>query len=107
MSKRSSVSSHDITKESKLSRKEEKDHLQGLNNRLAGYIDKVRQLQTENKKMTTKITKLEEHQQKEVKHVTTIYEKEKRDIETAITELSKQYRELQNIGDKVLRETKT
>jgi hypothetical protein len=27
---------------SKLSRKEEKENLQGLNNRLAGYIDKVR-----------------------------------------------------------------
>ena len=47
---RSSVSSHNITKASKLSRKQEKDHLQGLNNRLAGYVDKVGQLQTENKR---------------------------------------------------------
>ena len=80
----------------KLSRKEEKDHLQGLNSRLAGYIDKVRQLQTENTKMTKKIVTMEEYQNKEYSKVKNMYEKEKRDIETAIEELSRNYRELQS-----------
>jgi len=40
----------------RLSRKEEKQSLQNLNNRLAGYIDRVRQLQQENSKLTHQVS---------------------------------------------------
>ena len=39
----------------RLTRKEEKMSLQNLNNRLAGYIDRVRQLQNENSKLTHQV----------------------------------------------------
>ena len=101
-----SVSSHDINQDAKLSRKDEKDHLQRLNNRLAGYIDKVRQLQTENMKMSKKVTKLEEHQKKEVSTVTALYEQEKKDMETAIAELTEEYNELKNYTEEIKSENK-
>ena len=43
-----------------LTRKEEKMILHNLNNRLAGYIDKMRQLQEENNEFNKKIKQLEE-----------------------------------------------
>ena len=43
-----------------LTRKEEKMSLHNLNNRLAGYIDKMRQLQEENNEFNKKIKQLEE-----------------------------------------------
>ena len=48
----------DYPESSRLSRKEEKQSLQNLNNRLAGYIDRVRQLQNENAKLTHQVMKL-------------------------------------------------
>ena len=43
----------------RLSRKEEKGALQNLNNRLAGYIDRVRQLQQENARLTHQVRPLD------------------------------------------------
>ena len=40
---------------SRLTRKEEKQSLQNLNNRLAGYIDRVRQLQQENQRLSHQV----------------------------------------------------
>ena len=44
-----------MTDDAKLTRHEEKEHMQTNNNKLANYIDKVRQLQTENRRMTKQI----------------------------------------------------
>jgi hypothetical protein len=55
ISSRSNRSWADLTDEGKLTRNEEKEHMQSNNNRLASYIDNVRQLQTENRRMTKQI----------------------------------------------------
>lgn len=51
-----------MTDEAKLSRAEEKQHMQSNNNRLANYIDNVRRLQKENMRMIRQIEVIEESQ---------------------------------------------
>merc|ERR1712079_473103 len=74
--------------------KEEKMSLQNLNNRLAGYIDKVRQLQRDNNKLTKQIKHIEEYQSKEVTNVKQIYDNEIDSLKDALDGLSKQYNQL-------------
>jgi len=50
----------------RLTRKDEKQSLQNLNNRLAGYIDKVRTLQRDNAKLTKQIKHIEEYQSRKL-----------------------------------------
>jgi len=101
-STRSGISFTDITDEAKLSRNEEKVELQRNNNRLAGYIDKVRQLQAENTRMTRQVEVIEESQVKEINDIRVLYDKEVRDLKAAIEELSKNYKDLQNSSEKIL-----
>jgi len=101
-STRSGASFTDITDEAKLSRNEEKVELQRNNNRLAGYIDKVRQLQSENRRMTKQVEVIEESQVKEISDIRVLYDKEVRDLKAAIEELSKNYKDLQNSSEKIL-----
>merc|ERR1719232_1526963 len=79
----------------KLTRKDEKQNLQNLNNRLAGYIDKVRQLQRDNNKLTKQIKHIEEYQSKEVTNVKQIYDNEIDSLKDALDGLSKQYNQLE------------
>ena len=58
----SGFSDWDMTDEAKLSRAEEKQHMQSNNNRLANYIDNVRRLQKENMRMIRQIEVIEESQ---------------------------------------------
>merc|ERR1719500_1329919 len=89
---------------SRLSRKEEKQSLQNLNNRLAGYIDKVRQLQRENAKLTKQIKHIEEYQSKEVTNVKQIYDTEIDSLKDALDGLSKQYNQLKVASEGLLNE---
>merc|ERR1712106_898046 len=89
---------------SRLSRKEEKQSLQNLNNRLAGYIDKVRQLQRVNAKLTKQIKHIEEYQSKEVTNVKSIYDTEIDSLKDALDGLSKQYNQLKVASEGLLNE---
>merc|ERR1712178_326151 len=68
--------------------------LHELNNRLAGYIDKVRTLQRDNAKLTKQIKHIEEYQSKEVNNVKHIYDAEIESLKDALDALSKQYNQL-------------
>lgn len=56
------------------SRRQEKDNLQNLNDRLASYIDTVRQLQSDNATLYKRIQSAEESTAKEVSTVKSMYE---------------------------------
>ena len=89
---------------SRLTRKEEKMSLQNLNNRLAGYIDKVRQLQRDNNKLTKQIKHIEEYQSKEVTNVKALYDNEIDSLKDALDGLSKQYNQLKVASEGLLNE---
>lgn len=84
----------DMPESSRLSRKEEKQSLQNLNNRLAGYIDRVRTLQRENMALTRQIKVFEEHQTTEISHVKDMYNKQIDDLKAALESMNKQYNQL-------------
>jgi len=94
----------DMPESSRLSRKEEKLTLQNLNNRLAGYIDKVRQLQKDNAKLTKQIKHIEEYQSKEVTNVKQIYDTEIDSLKEALDGLSRQYNQLKVASEGLLNE---
>lgn len=94
----------DMPESSRLSRKEEKMSLQNLNNRLAGYIDKVRQLQRDNAKLTKQIKHIEEYQSKEVTNVKHIYDSEIDSLKEALDGLSRQYNQLKVASEGLLNE---
>lgn len=94
----------DMPDSSRLSRKEEKQTLQNLNNRLAGYIDKVRQLQRENAKLNKQIKHIEEYQSKEVTNVKQIYDSEIDSLKDALDGLSRQYNQLKVASEGLLSE---
>lgn len=94
----------DMPENSRLSRKEEKQSLQNLNNRLAGYIDKVRTLQQANVKLTKQIKHIEEHQTKEVTNVKHLYDQEIDSLKDALDGLSKQYNQLKIASEGLLNE---
>jgi lamin B len=94
----------DMPESSRLSRKEEKQTLQNLNNRLAGYIDKVRQLQRDNAKLTKQIKHIEEYQSKEVTNVKQIYDTEIDSLKEALDGLSRQYNQLKVASEGLLNE---
>jgi len=96
-----SLSSPNVTSQSRHS---EKKQLQGLNSRLAGLIDKVRELQTENAKMTRRKTVLEDHQEKEIENVKKNYEDEKGHLKDALEELSKKYKDLKLTANGLVKE---
>jgi len=105
-STRSGMSFTDISDEAKLTRNEEKVELQRNNNRLAGYIDKVRQLQAENTRMTRQVEVIEVSQVKEINDIRVLYDREVRDLKAAIEELSKNYKDLQNNSEQILTDNK-
>ena len=88
----------------RMTRQEEKQGLQNLNNRLAGYIDKVRQLQRDNAKLTKQIRHIEEYQSKEVNNVKHIYDSEIESLKDALDALSKQYNQLKVASEGLLNE---
>merc|ERR1712142_1241607 len=85
-------------------RKGEKQSLQNLNNRLAGYIDKVRRLQRDNSRLTKEIRKREEYQNHEVSNVKHVYDQEIESLKDALDGLSKQYNQLKVASEGLLSE---
>merc|ERR1719239_300049 len=88
----------------RMTRQEEKQGLQNLNNRLAGYIDKVRQLQRDNAKLNKQIKHIEEYQSKEVTNVKQIYDNEIDSLKDALDGLSRQYNQLKVASEGLLSE---
>jgi predicted nucleic acid-binding Zn-ribbon protein len=94
----------DLPESSRLTRKEEKQSLQNLNNRLAGYIDRVRQLQQENAKLTHQISKVEEYQSKEISNVKDLYDKQIDELKQALENMNKQYNQLKVSAEGLLKD---
>ncbi|XP_072439354.1 uncharacterized protein [Chiloscyllium punctatum] len=67
----------------------EKEQMQGLNDRFAGYIDKVRQLEQHNKGLEAEITELRQRQTSSSR-LASIYEPEIRELRQLIQEIENQ-----------------
>lgn len=79
----------------RITRQQEKEQLQNLNDRLAAYIDKVRFLETENSRLSVQIRSSEETISREVTNVKTLYESELADARKLLDELGKEKAALQ------------
>lgn len=71
-------------------RQQEKRDLQNLNDRLADYIQRNRELQSENYSYIIEIRTLKENQDKEIHKTRIVCEKEIKDLRLALDEVSKQ-----------------
>jgi len=79
----------------RLSRHQEQEELQGLNDRLAAYIDKVRSLEAENSRLSMQVKSTEEIVKREVTSVKTLYESELAELRKLLDETSKEKARLQ------------
>jgi lamin B len=71
-------------------RLQEKAELQNLNDRLAVYIDRVRQLETENSRLSREIQSYQEVSTREVVSIKAMYEQELVDARNMLNETSKE-----------------
>jgi lamin B len=85
---------------------QEKSELAGLNDRLAGYIDKVRSLETENSRLTKQVQTQEEVVTREVTNIKALYEGELSDARKLLDETSKEKAKLKLENDKYTTENK-
>ncbi|XP_070543549.1 lamin-B1-like isoform X2 [Ptychodera flava] len=85
---------------SRRSRIQEKNELQDLNDRLANYIDKVRQLEADNTRLQVQVTRVEETQTREVTNLKAAYESELSDTRRLLDSTSKEKARLQIEHDK-------
>nr|CAH0099011.1 unnamed protein product [Daphnia galeata] len=79
----------------RLTRLQEKVELQNLNDRLANYIDRVRQLESENNRLNLQITTTQDTISREVTSVRGSYEKELSDTRQLLDETAKEKARLQ------------
>lgn len=77
------------------SRLVEKNELQNLNDRLAAYIDRVRNLESENSRLTTEITCYRDTTTREVTNIKSMYEHELSDARKLLDETSKEKAKLE------------
>ena len=96
----------DMPEGPQLSRTEEKSALQNLNNRLAGYIDRVRTLQNENHQLRLQLRTYEEYKQTEITNVTTLYSKQIEELKNALENMNRNCNQLKFGSDGLLQENK-
>nr|CAD7398341.1 unnamed protein product [Timema poppensis]CAD7569428.1 unnamed protein product [Timema californicum] len=72
----------------RISRIQEKEELQGLNDRLADYIDRVRQLELENNKLRREVHTIDEIKKSEVTNVKVMFEQELSELRKSLDELA-------------------
>lgn len=77
------------------SRLVEKNELQNLNDRLAAYIDRVRNLENENARLSTEITCYRDTTTREVTNIKSMYEHELSDARKLLDETSKEKAKLE------------
>lgn len=80
---------------SRLSRMQEQEELQGLNDRLAAYIDRVRSLELENSRLCLQVKSTEEVVKREVNSVKTLYESELAELRKLLDDTAKEKARLQ------------
>jgi len=78
-----------------VSRVQEKNELAGLNNRLAAYIERVRQLETENSRLSRVVEQHQETVTKEVTGIKGLYEGELTSARKLLDDLAKEKAKLQ------------
>ena len=74
---------------------QEKEDLQDLNDRLATYIDKVRNLELENSRLLVQVTTIEESHTNELSNLKAMYERELGDARRLLDETAKDKAKLQ------------
>lgn len=74
----------------KMTRMQEKEELQHLNDRLAVYIDRVKSLEEANSKLTAEITMTKTRTQTEVDNVRSLFESELADARRLLDETAKE-----------------
>ncbi|CAL8298011.1 unnamed protein product [Merluccius merluccius] len=77
-----------VNSEFKLVRANEKEQLQGLNDRFATFIDKVRHLEQQNQTLEGELVTLRRKQQHEPSRVAELYQEELRHLRAQVEELS-------------------
>lgn len=70
--------------QSRVTRIQEKNELEHLSDRLATYIDRVRELETENSRLTQQIETSQETRTREITSVKNLYERELADARRAV-----------------------
>jgi len=74
----------------RITRLQEKEEMQSLNDRLCIYVDTVRNLQSENSRLKNEITSYSEVSTRDVSEIKVMYERELEDAKNLIDELAKE-----------------
>lgn len=79
----------------RITRMQEKEQLQNLNDRLAAYIDRVRYLENENSRLLVQVRSTEETVSREVTNIKSLYESELGEARKLLDDTAKEKAKLQ------------